>query len=261
MPYALITGGSKGIGYAIAEALARRSFDLVLIARHPDALLEAKQILENKYNVHVQVYNCDLSKENSAINVAEFCMENNIDLQILCNSVGIGGSEDYLNSSLPDLQFMVALNIGAMMSLTMELLPLLKKNTPSYILNVSSMAAFAPIPMKNIYSATKSAILYFSYSLRYQLKKHKVSVSVLCPGPVFTKPEIEKVTIDQLGNLGKLMAVSPQRVGEIAVGGLLNKKLVIIPGVISKLMSAVIRVIPRRLITHIYYKMGNQKMK
>jgi short-subunit dehydrogenase len=63
------------------------------------------------------------------------------------------------------------------MALSLTLLPLLEKNAPSYILNVASMAGFAPIPIKNMYSATKSAVVFFSYSLRYQLKK-KISASV-----------------------------------------------------------------------------------
>lgn len=118
------------------------------------------------------------------------------------------------------------------------------------------MAGFAPIPSKNIYSATKSSVLFFSYSLRYQLKKDQVSVSALCPGPVFTKPEIKKTTIEKMGRIGRMMAVSPERVGEIAVKGLLSKRMIIIPGVLSKTMAAMLRMLPRRLATFIYHKMG-----
>jgi short-subunit dehydrogenase len=118
------------------------------------------------------------------------------------------------------------------------------------------MAAFAPIPAKNMYSATKSAVLYFSYSLRYQLKEKNISVSVLCPGPVYTKPEIKAETKKQLGWFGDQMAVSPEKVGEIAVRKTLNKKLVIIPGGLNKIVAFVIRVLPRRWITGLYYKLG-----
>jgi uncharacterized protein len=133
---------------------------------------------------------------------------------------------------------------------------LLEKNAPSYILNVASLAGFAPIPVKNMYSATKSAVIFFSYSLRYQLKKKNISVSVLCPGPVFTKPEIEKDTREKLGWLGMQMAVSPERVGEIAVRRTLKKRLVIVPGTLAKIMSVIMRVLPRRMIVHIYNKAG-----
>ena len=259
MSYALITGGSKGIGYAIAEALAKRKYDLVLVARHKNTLENAKQKLEMKYGVKVSILSCDISREESAEEISIWCLKNNIPLKILCNVAAIGGSDDYLTSTLPEMQYMVRLNAGSGMALIMQLLPLLKKDVPAFILNVASMAAFAPIPAKNMYSATKSAVLFFSYSLRYQLKKQQISVSALCPGPTFTKPEIEKVTIRELGGLGKMMAVTPARVGEIAVRGLLNKKMIIIPGLVSKIMSMVIRMLPRRLVAYIYYTMGSKK--
>jgi short-subunit dehydrogenase len=259
-PYALVAGGSKGIGYAIAEALARRGYNLILIARHLDSLNKAKFKLESQYNIHVEILSFDLSRDESATQIAEWCITRKIPLKILCNVAGFGGARDYLSSlSLDSLRYMINLNIGSAMSLTFTLLPLLEKNAPAYILNVGSMAGFAPIPVKNLYSATKSAVVFFSYSLRYQLEEKNISVSVLCPGPVFTKPEIKKDTKEKLGWIGMLMAVPPERVGEIAVRETLNKKLVIVPGTMSKLMSFLVRILPRRLVVAIYDKAGRRK--
>ena len=255
-PYALIGGGSKGIGYAIAEALAKRNFNLILIARHKDSLIAAKNKLESKYGVHVEIIQYDLSKKEAASEIATWCTDNNIPLKVLCNVAGFGGSNDYLSLPLDSLRYMVDLNVGSCMALSLTLLPLLEKNAPSYILNVASMAGFAPIPIKNMYSATKSAVIFFSYSLRYQLKKKNISVSVLCPGPVYTKPSIKAETKKQLGKFGDLMAVSPERVGEIAVRKTLNKRVVIVPGGINKIVAFVIKALPRRWITGIYGKLG-----
>ena len=256
-PYALIAGGSKGIGYAIAEALARRKYNLILIARHMDSLVAAKKKLESAYLVHVEIIQQVLSKEDAAANIAAWCMLKDIRLKVLCNVAGIGGSNDYLSLPLDTLRYMVNLNVESCMALSLTLLPLLEKNAPSYILNVASMAAFAPIPAKNLYSATKSAVLFFSYSLRYQLKEKDISVSVLCPGPVYTKPEIKRETKKKLGWFGNQMAVSPKRVGEIAVRQTLNKRLVIIPGNLNKVVAFVLRILPRRWITAIYSKLGD----
>ena len=255
-PYALIGGGSKGIGYAIAEALAKRKFNLILIARHLDSLVAAKNKLESKYNIHVELLQYDLSKKESATEIANWCTEQNINLKMLCNVAGLGGSNDYLSLPLDTLRYMVNLNVESCMALSLTLLPLLEKAAPSYILNVASMAGFAPIPAKNMYSATKSAVIFFSYSLRYQLKRKNIGVSVLCPGPVYTKPEIKAETKRQLGWLGDQMAVSPARVGEIAVRKTLNKKLMIIPGALNKRLALLIRILPRRWITGIYGKLG-----
>jgi uncharacterized protein len=255
-PYALIAGGSKGIGYAIAEALAKRGYNLILIARNEDTLLAVKNKLETLYTIHVEVLVKDLSKETTATEIATWCNSRNIPLKILCNVAGIGGANDFLSSSLDSLQYMVRLNVESMMALTLTLLPLLEKNVPSHILNVASMAAFAPIPAKNLYASTKSAVLYFSYGLRYQLKKKGISVSCLCPGPVFTKPSIEKDTKEKLGWFGKQMAVSPKRVGEVTVKKMLKGRMIIVPGMVSKLVSIFIRSMPKRWAAALYSKLG-----
>ncbi len=258
-PYALVAGGSKGIGYGIAVALAKRQYNLILIARHPDSLLVAKKELEDKYAVHVEVLALDLSLDSSAEKIATWCTQRNIPLKVLCNVAGYGGSRDYLSTlPLDSLRYMVRLNVESCMALSYTLLPLLQKNAPSYILNVASMAGFAPIPIKNMYSATKSAVIFFSYGLRYQLKGKGVSVSCLCPGPVYTKPEIVKDTKEKLGWLGNTMALLPAKVGEVAVRETLNRKMIIVPGKLAKISSVVVRILPRRWITSIFGLAGRK---
>jgi short-subunit dehydrogenase len=258
-PYALIAGGSKGIGYAIAEALARRGYNLILIARHLDSLEAAKHKLESDWHIHVDILVHDLSVKESADQIAEWCISRNIALKMLCNVAGFGGTRDYLSLPLDSLRYMVHLNVESVMALSLRLLPLLEKNTPSYILNVASMAGFAPIPVKNIYSATKSFVIFFSYSLHYQLREKNISVSCLAPGPVFTKPSIREDTKDKLGWFGMKMEVAPRRVGEIAVRKTLRKKMIIVPGTLAKIISVIIQVLPARFIVSVYDKVGRKK--
>ena len=257
-PYALIAGGSKGIGYALAEAWAKRKYDLVLIARHWDSLKAAKIKLESAYGVHVELLSYDLSREESSTQIAKWCIERDLPLKALCNVAGAGGARDYLSTTLDSLRYMVRLNIESCMALTLQLLPLLEKNAPSYVLNVASMAGFAPIPLKNIYSATKSAVIYFSYALRYQLKPKNISVSCLAPGPVYTKPEIVAETRKQLGKFGDKMAQSPERVGEITVRKTIRGKMIIVPGFLANMMSQFLRIFPRRFSAAVYDKLGKK---
>jgi len=252
LPYAMVAGGSKGIGYAIALALAKRNYNLILIARGYDSLVAAKNKLEALYPIHVEILSYDLAKEESAPAIAKWCIARNIRLKVLCNVAGLGGEKDYLTLPLDSLRYMVNLNVESCMAMSLLLLPLLEKNTPSYILNVASMAGFAPIPAKNMYSATKAAVIYFSYGLRKQLKKKKISVSCLTPGPVFTKPQIKKVTKEKLGWFGMQMAVPPKKVGEKAVKKTLKKKMIIIPGTLAKISSTVIRTLPKRWMVGLY---------
>jgi short-subunit dehydrogenase len=257
-PYALVAGGSKGIGSALAESLAKRGYNLVLIARHWDSLSAAKNKLEAAYAIHVELLSYDLSKEESTTAIASWCTEKNIPLKVLCNVAGFGGSRDYLSLSLDTLRYMVRLNVESCMALSYTLLPLLEKNAPAYILNVASMAGFSPIPIKNMYSATKSAVIFFSYALRYQLKDKNISVSCLAPGPVFTKPEIVRETKKQLGAFGTKMAVSPARVGDIAIRKTLHGKMIIVPGTLASIMASLIRVLPRRVATAVYDRLGKK---
>lgn len=251
-PWALISGGSKGIGYAIAAALARRNYDLVLIARNGEELTSAKNKLESAFPIQVETLVLDMSKEDSPAIIESWCTKKNLRLKMLCNVSGIGGSADYLSNSLKDSLYMLRLNTEPAVSLVYYLLPLLKKNQPAFILNVSSIAGFAPISIKNIYSATKSAMIFFSYSLRYQLQKENISVSCLCPGPVFTKPSVEKETIEKLGWFGKRMAVAPDKLGEIAIDRTLKKDIIIVPGFLAKAVSILIRSLPMRWIAYLY---------
>lgn len=109
-----------------------------------------------------------------------------------------------------------------------------------------------------MYSATKSSVIFFSYASRFQLKDKNISVSCLAPGPVYTKLQTENETEKQLGWFGSRMALSPKRVGEIAVRQTLNKKMMIVPGTLPGIMSSIIRILPRRWIAGLYYNLGKR---
>jgi short-subunit dehydrogenase len=253
MSWALIAGGSKGIGFSVAQALAKRKYNLALVARNPDELLAAKNNLEDSFNIKAETLVCDLSSAESAGLIYNWCSTKGLEVNVLCNAAGMGGSKDFLELSADDLRAMIRTNLESTIALSLSLIPTLKKNAPAYILNIGSLAGFSPIPSKSVYSSTKSAILFFSYSLRQLLKPDNISISCLCPGPVFTKPSIEKETINQLGRTGKLMAVKVSVVGELAVQGMFDHKMIVVPGKFSSLISYLLRIIPNRLLSHIFY--------
>lgn len=127
MQYALVAGGSKGIGYAIAEALSKRKYNLILIGRHSDTLHSAKNKLESQYQVQVEILIYDLSEATAAEEIAEWCVNKNIQLKMLCNVAGLGGAKDYLSLPLDKLRYMAKLNVKSDMALCLTLLPLLEK--------------------------------------------------------------------------------------------------------------------------------------
>jgi len=118
--------------------------------------------------------------------------------------------------------------------LTRLFLPELKQNSPSYILNVGSLASFFPLPKKQVYGATKSFICYFSKSLRKELLNEDIHVSVVCPGGMFTNQTVSNMI--QNGNyISRVSSMNPETVAPIALQGLFRKKAVIIPGRLNNL--------------------------
>jgi uncharacterized protein len=261
MSWALIVGGSKGIGFSIAEALARRKYNLALVSRNMSDLIDAKNNLENHFNIKAEILACDLSTVDSTNIIYNWCSVNQFGIKILCNAAGLGGSKDFSELPVEDLRKMIHTNLESPITLGLSFIPLLKKNAPSYILNIGSLAGFSPIPSKSVYSSTKSAIHFFSYSLRQILKSDGISVSCLCPGPVFTKASIERETFIQLGRAGKRMAVRVSDVGEIAVQGMLDRKMIIVPGRFASFISWILRILPNRFLSYIFYSFQKKSLK
>jgi len=96
MQYALVAGGSKGIGYAIAVALAKRNYNLILVGRQMESLIVAKSSLESLYKIQVKIIEKDLSLPGSAEAIAAWCQQDQLPLKMLCNVAGLGGKRDFL---------------------------------------------------------------------------------------------------------------------------------------------------------------------
>jgi uncharacterized protein len=251
--WALIAGGSKGLGYSIAKALAKRNYNLLLISRNERELLTSREQLQSLYKIQVNILACDLSLEESTTKIADYCTGQHLEINILCNAAGLGGAKDFQNLPLNELRAMIRTNLESSVSLCFSLEPMLKQSAPSYILNIGSMAGFVPIPIKAVYASTKSALYIFSYSLRNLLKPSNISVTCACPGPIFTKPAIQEETIRQLGWFGKKMAVKSDFAGEVIVRAMLNGKMIVVPGKLAKLVSCLLRMLPNGFLARLQY--------
>ena len=134
----------------------------------------------------------------------------------------------------------------------------LQRNGHSYILNVGSMASFFYLPKKQVYGATKSFIYFFSKSLRKELRKSNVHVSVLCPGGMNTN--LALTLMNKTGNcLSRLSVMNPEDVVPVAIDGLLRGKEVIIPGKLNKFFMLLDKILPE-LIKKIITNQGMKKL-
>jgi uncharacterized protein len=244
MNWALIAGGSKGLGLSIAKKLALRKYNLILIARNQQDLISSRDQLQYDYGILVEILACDLSQPESSTAILEFCTDKDFTINILCNAAGLGGAKDFQNLELNELRAMIRTNLESCIALCFVLLPFLKQSAPSCILNIGSLAGFAPIPVKSVYASSKSALHSFSYALRNICRPFRVSVTLACPGPLFTKKSIEEETIRQLGWLGKQIAVKPDDAAELIVRAMLKGKMTIVPGKLAKLVSYLLRMTP-----------------
>jgi uncharacterized protein len=183
--FALVTGASKGLGRSLAKELAKQKYNVLLVACKNEGLAQLSRSLESKYNVKTDYFETDLTDLNEIDRLVEWVSEN-YNINILINNAGLGGSCQFEKCSLTYIDNMIKLNIRALTMLSHQFLPMLKAHDRSYILNVSSMAAFSPVGYKTIYPASKRFVQDFSLGLGEELKNSRVAVSVVHPGGMRT---------------------------------------------------------------------------
>jgi short-subunit dehydrogenase len=239
--FVFITGASKGLGKALACEFALRGKNLLLVSLEGEKISETAIEFSGRFGIIVYSFETDLSKENSVYEVAEWA--NRYEIEVLVNNAGIGGSGRFEQAETELISRMIMINVYSTALLTRLLLPNLKRRSKSYILNISSMAAFSPIAYKTVYPATKAFILYFSRGLNEEFRNTNVFVSVIHPGPMRTNPEVVK-RIERLGFFGTFGLLSPERIASIAVRQLYHRDSLIIPGILNKLNWLLIQIIP-----------------
>ncbi|WP_419802945.1 SDR family NAD(P)-dependent oxidoreductase [Mucilaginibacter sp.] len=248
MAYALITGASKGIGKAIATELALRKIDLLLVARSAEDLKVLADELGKKHGIKTAFLPIDLSAENAAQQVFDWCLKENFSINILVNNAGYGLSGNFDKYKLEENLNMLQLNMLVPVALTQLFLAQLKTQPKAYILNTASSAAYQSVPGLALYAASKSFLLSFSRGLHQELKKTNVSVTCLSPGATDT----DFVVRAQLGPKGLKAAsqvnMTPEAVAKIAVKAMFRGKAEVIAGAVNKLSVFAAWLLPKGFI-------------
>lgn len=248
MAYALVTGASKGIGKAIAEELALRKNDLLLVARSAEILDQVAKELSEKYGVKTAYLAIDLSEPGAAQKVYNWYSENNYTINILVNNAGYGLSGFFDKYKLEENLNMLQLNMLVPVTLTQLFLPELLLQPQAYILNVASSAAYQSVPGLSLYAASKAFVLRFSRGLHQELRNKTVSVTCVSPGATDT----DFVVRAQLGPAGLKAAnqvnMTPQAVAKIAVQAMFRQKAEVITGTVNKLGAFLTWLLPKGFI-------------
>jgi len=182
MSYVVITGASAGIGECFARALAAEKQNLILVARREERLNALAAELQKQHGVKAIVLKADLAGQAGADELAQQINEGGWPLAGLINNAGFGDRGAFADLALDRQLAMIQVNITSLVSLTWQLLPALRKQSSSFVINVASTAAFQAGPKMAIYYATKAFVLSFSEALHEELKGSGVAVSALCPG-------------------------------------------------------------------------------
>lgn len=247
MKYALITGASKGIGRAIAQELAMRGIHLLLVARDAFLLEELATTLSQKHAIHAKFLAIDLSEPAAVQQLNHWIQTNRFEVNILVNNAGYGLSGPFESYTAEDHTNMMRVNMTVPVELTSLLLPQLKQQQPSYILNIVSSAAYQSVPGLSSYAASKAFMLSFSRGLRYELRKQGVSVTAVSPGSTDTGfAQRAKVGAKGLKAAEKVN-MTPEAVAAIAVKAMFNRKAEVITGFINQLGAFLVWLLPKKL--------------
>jgi short-subunit dehydrogenase len=255
--FALITGASSGIGLALAEALARKGRNLILIARQRDALESIACELSQRFSVEVLFRICDLSQPLQVSGLLHELEQGERSIDLLVNNAGIGSSGSYVAQDWGQEQQLIELNILALARLTHAIGTVMAGQGHGQILNVASVAAFQPGPGMSNYYASKAYVLSFSEGLREELRPYGVKVSVLCPGPT-QSAFFRTAKMNIKGLQGSKLMMSPEEVALITVKALEKNQAIIIPGWRNKLLAFFPRVLPRALIRWLSSKINSR---
>ena len=245
MPYALITGASRGIGRAIAIELARRKFDLLLVARSETALQSVCQEIGIQYNIKTDYLTLDLSKNDAPQRVLDWCNQKKYVVNMLVNNAGYGLSGNFESQTMADNLNVIQLNVLAATQLCYLFLPQLKQQPKAYIMNIISTAAYQAVPKLGVYAATKAFALRLSRALSYELRGTSVSVTAVSPGATDTA-FIDRAQIGEKGRkAAEKVNMSPEAVAKAAVSATLAGKTEVVVGLINKLGVLVAWLFPK----------------
>lgn len=258
--YVIITGASLGLGKAMARQFASRGYNLILLALPKEDLANYCQELMKGYNISALHYETDLTKLDNIHSFADWVMEKKMKLKGLVNNAGLGGSAFFDESNIEFIDTLILVNIRALALLTRLFVPVLKEQEASFILNVSSMAAFKPIPYKTVYPASKAFVFSFSLGLREELKSSSVKVSVMHPGPMHTTDE-GITRLERHGFLGRMIKLDVDEVAQIGVSQTLAGRKVIIPGLVNKISCRLMKLLPSFLAMQIFSKVVRKDLE
>ena len=204
---ALVTGGSKGIGNAIARGFASAGADLFLCSRTEEPLTAAAEAIRQATGVRVEYAVADMSKREDVQRVADEAVKRLGKVDILVNNAGWNITQPIDEIRDEDWDYLVELNLSNVMRLTRAMVPGMKQRGWGRVIHISSIMALGSTPTRNAYSATKAALIGLSKASALDLGTHGITVNCIAPGPIATEMPMSILSKEQQDNLAAKTAV------------------------------------------------------
>ncbi|HOJ77373.1 MAG TPA: SDR family oxidoreductase [Bacillota bacterium] len=245
----LITGASSGIGFELAKLFASNQYNLVLIARRQDRLLEFAAEYSAKYPIKITVISKDLALPTAPDEIYQELKQKAITIDILVNNAGTQIYGEFQNIDLQAALSLLQVNIIAVTHLTRLLINDMITRGTGKIVNLGSTGSFAPGPLNAIYCASKAYVLSFSESLSKDLEGTGVTVTAICPGATATEFAAKAEILNT--RIFATMVMKPDKVARIGYRALQSGRRIVVTGLYNKLLVFSIRFTPRWLILSI----------
>jgi len=183
---ALVTGASSGIGAVYADRLAKRGYDLILVARNEERLKAVADRLHGETGRQITTLNADLS-DKAGVAKVEAVLREDPSITMLVNNAGVGSVASILQAEVDKMEAMIDVNITALTRLTYAAAPAFVARGKGTIINISSVVAIAAEALNGVYTASKSYVLTFGHSLQKDLAEKGVRVQTVLPGATATE--------------------------------------------------------------------------
>lgn len=241
--YALVTGGTTGIGYELAKLLAQDNYNLVIVARNENDLERVADEIKSQYQVDVITIAKDLFERRNAFDLYHDIKARDIEVDILVNNAGHGHYGEFIDSNLSMELQIIDLNVASVVIITKLFLKDMVERRSGKILNLSSIASKAPGPWQSVYHGTKAFVQSFTEAVRHEVKDLGITVTALLPGATdtdfFRKAGMEQSKIVQEEKL-----YDPADVAKDGYKALMNGEDMVVSGAMNKMQVAMAAVTP-----------------
>jgi uncharacterized protein len=230
--YALISGATGGLGKAMALECAKRGYDLYITDISKVKLESISRGIKRQYDVNVYYKECDLADSFSIESLWEDIAKNGLHFNMLINVAGLDYEGEFLQIDTERLNHIVKVNVESVITMTQNAIKYRIPGERMTIINVSSLAAYYPMPFKAVYSASKRFLLNLSLALNQELRDQNIYITALCPAGMPSNEEIIS-SINSQGIAGRITTVNVSTIAHSCIGKALSGKKVYIPGFVN----------------------------